>query len=31
MGRKCSIYGGEGESIEDIGGKAKRKETTKET
>jgi hypothetical protein len=28
MGRSCSTNGGEEECIEDIGGKAKRKETT---
>jgi hypothetical protein len=27
-GRACGTYGGEGESIYDIGGEARRKETT---
>jgi hypothetical protein len=31
MGRACSTNGGEEESIEDIGGKARRKETTRKT
>jgi hypothetical protein len=31
MGRACSTNGGEAECIEDIGGKARRKETTRNT
>jgi hypothetical protein len=31
MGRACSTNGGEEERIKDIGGKARRKETTRKT
>jgi hypothetical protein len=31
MGRACSTNGGEEECIEDIGGKARRKDTTRKT
>jgi hypothetical protein len=31
MGRACGTYRGEDESIEDFGGKARRKETTRKT
>jgi hypothetical protein len=31
MGRACSTNGGEEESIEDIGGKVRREETTRNT
>jgi hypothetical protein len=31
MGRACSTHGGEEECIQDIGGEARRKETTRKT
>jgi hypothetical protein len=31
MGRACSMKGGEEKCIEDIGGKSRRKETTRKT
>jgi hypothetical protein len=31
MGRECSVNGGEEEDIKNMGGKVRRKETTRET